>query len=356
MKSIKYITNGAGVKEAVPLSRSEVSELQTIWNANGDIDTSSAGYQYTIDTLTQISADVVQQKFYTDEPSKYLSIRVGYMGWSEVVNQRLEFIGGPDFGAWRSGVGNGESRNISVDAGISSKSYKAKQVTGGVVWNRNEIEQAAAANNWDPVAAKLRALKKAYDLGLQEDFFLGDKAQGSLYPGLIINPDITVNTTLITAPLGGLTATQLDTFLAGCIPTYFAQTSQTEMPDTFVIPYSDYLTLTQSPFPSATGVVQPVNRLDYILQAFKRATQNDNFRIMPSAYCEASKNTAAGLNKQAYLLYRSNDVSTARMDIGVPFTIGNMVPVSSFTFRQEATSKFTGVQIYRPLEFLRFQY
>lgn len=356
MKSIKYITNGSGVKEPVPLSVSERNEMASIWNANGDIDTSSAGYQYTIDTLTQISADTVAQKFYTDEPSKYLTIRVGQMGWKESINQRLEFIGGPDFSAWRSGVGNGESRNVSVDAGLSSKTYKARQFTGGVVWNRNEIEQAAAANDWDPVAAKLRALKKSYDLGFQEMFFFGEPGQNAAFPGLIINPDITVNTSLITAPLGGLSAANLETFLAGCIPTYFTQTAQTEMPDTFLIPYSDYLTLTQSPFPSATGVVQPTNRLDYIVNAFKRATQNDGFRIMPSAYCEATRNTAAGLNKQAYLLYRSKDSTTARMDVGVPFMMGAMTPVSSFTFRQEAISKFTGVQIYRPLEFLRFQY
>lgn len=355
MNAVKYITNSAGAQEAVPLNRGELTELRSLWNAAGDIDTASAAYKYTIDTLTSLSVGTVEQKFYEVTPSEYLPIRVNAMGWNDTVNQKIEFIGGAPFESWSTGVGNGESRSPSVEAGLSNKSYTADMVSANVTWNRNEIEQAAITNDWDPVASKIRALKKAYDLGFQERAFLGSIQNPTAYKGLIVNSEITVNTSLITVPISTMTYSQLDTLIAGLISAYFTQTNSTAMPDTFLLPYTDFLGL-QTAYPSAAGVVYPVPRIEYLTRALKAATQNPNFEIKPLAYCDATRNTIAGLNKQVYMLYKRNDASTLRIDVGVPLYTGPVSTADGFVFTTRAVSKFTGVQIYRPLELLKFQY
>ena len=76
------------------------------------------------------------------------------------------------------------------------------------------------------------------------------------------------------------------------------------------------------------------------------------FKIMPLAYCDAANNPA-GLHY--YMLYR-DDAESLRMDIPVPYTTTQPNSNDNFSFADVAYGQYTGLNVYRNLETLRFQY
>ncbi|CAM5998854.1 unnamed protein product [Sphagnum balticum] len=61
-----------------------------------------------------------------------------------------------------------------------------------------DVNQALFMGQWDPIETKQMARKKEYDLGIQEIAFLGDSDQLTTFPGLLTQPYVNINTTLIT--------------------------------------------------------------------------------------------------------------------------------------------------------------
>jgi len=180
---------------------------------------------------------------------------------------------------------------------------------------------------------------------------LGD-ATDTRIPGLLTNTNINTNTSLITAPISSLSAAGLQTFVTTLIQTYFANTNSTAMPNRFVIPYADWTGL-PALTPGTVGTY-PVPIIQYLEEAFTRAVapMEKEFKIMPLAYCDAANNPA-GLHY--YMLYR-DDSESLRMDIPVPYTTTQPNSNDNFSFADVAYGQYTGLNVYRNLETLRFQY
>jgi hypothetical protein len=74
------------------------------------------------------------------------------------------------------------------------------------------------------------------------------------------------------------------------------------------------------------------------------------------AYANKSRNASiTGLNKNRYTLLNFNEQSI-RMDIPVQYTSTLMNTINGFNFQNVGYGQFTGVQTYRPLETLYFDW
>lgn len=316
-------------------------------NANGDINTSGLGYQYLIDTLSQIRAETVSQKFYHVAPADYMPVDVGYGAWGDEIIQNLTFQTGGGFFDGDIDTQSDTGRMAQVDAGLSSIRMPIVTWAKQAVWTIADIAKAAAASNWDLVAAKMESLKTNWDLGVQEVAFLGHPAK-PLITGLLNDGEVNINTTLITVPISAMTETQFNAFVSAVLGAYFLNSNSTEAkPDMFAIPADDYL-----------GLVGPVSetfpmnsKIDYLLNAFQKGTDNPNFKIQGLAYAQDENNAGRGINKNRYTLYKS-DPKTMKLTIPVDFTMLESATANNFNWTQPAHGQYSGLLINRKREVL----
>lgn len=322
-------------------------------NSNGDINPASLGYQYTIQTTTQIRAQVVKQKFYEVPMADFVPIIPGTGAWMEDIKTNLVYDVAGGFEAGIIGVASGPSQIAEVDTGTSPVSARVVTWAKGYRYTTPEIQKALAANNWDVVASKLESLKKHWDLGLQKVAFLGLLSDLTNVPGLLTSPSVNSNLALITGNVSEMSTAAFQTFVAQVLDAYFENSNGTVLPDTFVMPMKDYLGLG-----AAASAEFPINsKIDYLLRAFREITQNPNFAIKGLAYGDAARNagfvSVAGLNR--YILYRK-DPESLKLDLPVDFQLTPAGTANNFQWQGVGVAQFTGTVFYRPAEALYFDW
>ena len=317
-------------------------------NANGGIDPSSSGFQYIIDTLTYIRSQVVEQRFYEIAPADYVPVDVGEGSWMDDIVQNLTFNTGGSFYEGDVDTQTETARLAQVGAGLDKISMPVKTWAKQCGWTIMEIAKAAAANNWDVVESKMRSLKKNWDLGIQETTFLGHP-QVTAITGLLNDSEVTINTVLITKPLSTMTETEFTTFVAGVLPAYFANANRTALPDTFVMPNGDYLGMSAPYSPSFPNI----SKLEYLLNALKKTTRNENFQILGLSYADSDVNADRGITKNRYVLYK-NDPDTMKMAIPVDLTLLEADTSNKINWVQAGYGQYSGVLINRKREVLYF--
>lgn len=317
---------------------------QPLFNANGDVDSSSAGFKYIIDTLSHIRARIIEQKFFEVAPADFLPVETGEAAWSDEIVQNGEYLSGGGF--FEGDIDLGGSRIATVDATIVPDRMPVGTWRKKTGWTIAETAKAANAGNWDPIEGKLKALKKNWDLGIQELAFLG-RPGDAIMTGLVTSAKVAINTTLITEDISGMSDAEFQTFVGGLLNAYYVNGNRTAMPDTFAIPASDYLGLGAA----ASATYPNISKLEYLSNMLKKMTRNDGFEILPNAYCEADINAPAGVNKNRYILYR-RDPDTLSMVIPVDLTMLDPRSVNGFDWEQLAYGQYSGVMIHRPREVL----
>lgn len=315
-----------------------------IFNSNGDIDASSAGFKYLIDTLSFIRAQVKEQKFFEVAPADFLPVETGEAAWSDEIVQNGEFLTGGNF--FEGDIDLGGSRIASVDATIAPNRMPVGTWRKKAGWTIAEAAKAANAGNWDPIESKLKALKKNWDLGIQNLAFLG-RPGDSVMTGLLNNSEVTINTTLITKEIGSMSDSEFQTFVGAFLNAYYENGNMTALPDTFAIPTGDYFSLGSA----ASATYPNITKLEYLSNILKKMTRNENAEILPLAYCEATMNLSAGVNKDRYVLYR-RDPDTLSMSIPVDLTMLDARSVNGFDWEQLAYGQYSGVMVHRPREVL----
>lgn len=325
----------------------------TLTNANGDVSTSSLGYQYTIQTTTAIRAQVIKQKFYEIPFADYIPVVPGTGAWMEDIKTNLVYqLAGP-FETGVISVASGPSQLATVDVGTAPVSAKIVTWAKGYQYTVPEVQKALAANNWDVVSSKMEALKKQWDLGIQKVAFLGYKGDVTNVPGLLTNSSVTTNTSVITANISSLTSSQFATFVGAVLSAYFSNSNNTVLPDTFEIPMDDYLGLGT---PVASGF-PVISQREYLENMFKQMTGNQNFKIYGTPYGMATNNsgyiTSPGKNR--YVLYR-RDPETIKMDLPVDFILTPAGTSNNFQWQGVGAGQFSGAIAYRPAEILYFDH
>lgn len=321
----------------------------SIRNATGDFDQTSLGFEYALTSLTYIIKEVLKQSFYEIPFADYVPVVVGEGSFAQALLQNAAISSGGAFEEGDINDGGGNSRMASADAGVTPITRIVKNWAKATNFTLIEVEQALMAMNWDVIQARHEARKENWDLGLQKVAFLGHKTDTRVL-GLLTQSNVNSNTALITAPISNLSAADFQTFVAGLIAAYQSNCAYTRMPDTFVMPQSDLVGMA-APVSSAYPMI---SKLEYLQKALDQVCGN-KVAIKGCVYSQAAYNTAYGVNKARYALYR-NDVRSIRMDIPVDLTTTQPNTVNNFQFQDAAYGQYTGVKAMRPLELLYFDY
>jgi len=315
-------------------------------NSTGIFSPSEAGYQYAIDTLSYLRAEVIEQKFYEVPIAEYFDVDVGQAAYASEIVQNMSIQTGGDFFSGDVSANGNMGQLEGVGAFVTPIRIPTQYWLKKVNWNILEIKQAAQFQRWDVVEERLKSLKKDWDLGLQEVSFLGHPNISTL-TGLINNPDLTPNTTLISSPLSEMTTAEFKSFVANVLKTYWTYSNKTAKPDTFIIPTTDFLGL--GDFVSDLDV--RMSKIEYLEKIFKLMTGNANFKILDLAYCQSDVNDSRGIAKNRYVLYRRNK-DTLKMTLPVDFTMFAADTANQYQWTQAAMGQYSGVLITRPQEVL----
>lgn len=201
----------------------------------------------------------------------------------------------------------------------------------------------AAVNRvaFDLIEQKEKARKKCWDLGLQETLFLG-LGDGRTY-GLLNQPGVTVNTSLIPAAINSMTTAQMKTFAGTALATAFAASNYTIMPNRWAMPTNEYLAL-GVPYGDTFGM--PTVK-DVLETAFKAAGAPSDFKMVHSLY-----NETAGASGQARHVFYNTDADNVIMHTPKPYTPHPLYAQGSLDMISDAEGQFTGVWLKRPTSML----
>lgn len=344
MFEVKEVRNSKG--EAVCLNEREFALAQILQPKMNEL-TNSLGFEIPITTLTAISKRVVEQKFFTLAPADYMPVRVGDNAWSTSIETYRDFSVADDFEKGIINVSQDQSKLASASSAIDSLNIKVSNWAKEINWTIPELHFAAKSGNWDVVTSKEKSRKRNWDLGIQKIAFLGSSSNSSIL-GLLTQSTVNSDTGTITKKINAMTDAEFQTFVAAIIEAYRSNCNRTTMPTHFIIPEGDYNGLTT---PANTNFAI-TSKLEYLEKAFRTATQNQGFKILPCAYADEANN-GLDLNRYTLLNY---DEDSLRMDIPVDYTNTQQNSINGFQFQNVGYGQFTGVLAYRPLEMLYFDY
>ena len=309
--------------------RNNLMQAQRVNNSGADV----TGLQATITTLTGIIGGVVETKYYElngQKLSDFCKIEVGRGAYdTELMQYASTFVGNNG----KQGIVNPTANGISKDANSSIQIGSIKMPNNFWRWDytvTNELVNMAQKNaeTFSIIEENEKARKKIWDLMLQDAWFngLGD---GRSY-GLLNQPNVTVNTTLMTAELGDMTDAQFQTFLAKVAGEYNKVSNYTISFNRMLIPSEQYFALTQ---PYGTF---GLNRLQVLEDAMKRIVGAD-FKIVHAKYCTGA--SAQGGNKGRYVFY-NDDADNVCAYLPVPYTPMPLFPQGSLDLISQAHGQF----------------
>lgn len=356
MIKLKYapVLNDKG--EPIKLTPAEQYHAEYMQRVVNERFKNALAYEVPITTLTTIMKKISEQKFYEIPPADYLPVRVGEGTWSSNLTTYRTFEIADDFETGIVNTGSPSNRLASADAGVDALNIKVYNWAKGIGWSIFDLELAAKAGNWDLVAAKEKARKRNWDLGIQRVAFLGSRGSngvGGQSLGLLTQPAVTTNTTVITAAISGMSTASLKTFTQTVIETYRSNCNRTTFPTHFIIPESDYNGLASQASPDF-----PIkSTLQLLEETFQVITRNKNFKILPLAYADPAYHADVTqiVNKHVYVLM-NYDEESLRMDIPLDYTNTLANSINNFNFENAGYGQYTGVLAYRPLEMLYFTY
>lgn len=332
------------MKELGILSKEEYKNQFRVNNAVAFATPNTYGLEKTITTLTQIIADVQRQKFYTvAEPlTSYVPIEMGTGAYGRQLFQYAVAQVGDNFEAGIIQPGNGINKDANIDITIDGTSIRNNFWRMKYEATKEILESARVnAQTFSYIEEQERARLKTSQLGIQKILFKG--TDDGLNTGLLNNPDVTVNTSLLPANISAMSITQLTNFAKTAISTFFTNSNSTTFPNTWLMPTSDYMSLgvpINPEFP--IGTIR-----EFLERAFIDAGAPADFKILHTVYNNTASSTGAG----RHVLYnRDSDVLT--MYIPKPYTPYPLYPVGSLDMISDAEMQFTGVWVKRPAEVL----
>jgi hypothetical protein len=311
----------------------------------------SLGYEINITTLTTIVKKISEQKFFQVAPADFVPVKVGEGTWSSQLTTYRSFDLADEFETGIINTGGQNSRLATADAGVDALNIKVFPWAKAIGWSIFDLELAAKSGNWDLVGAKEESRKKNWDLGIQRIAFLGARGQNGTNGnclGLLNQPGITTNTTVIPKAISTMSTAELKTFTAKVVEAYRSNCNRTAMPTHFIIPESDYNGLASQASPDF-----PVkSTLQLLEEMFQTITGKKDFKILSLAYGDTAY---SGFSYQIYVLL-NYDEKSVRMDIPLDYTNTLANSLDNFSFQNAGYGQFTGVLAYRPLEMLYFTY
>lgn len=340
------------VEDAPKLSAAFQGHMGLLKNAAGDINDNTLGLQSTIDTITFLRKQVVEQSFYEVALTEYGIIEQGDGAYMQNILVTREVDLSDDFESGNLNQGSNAERMSQADSQLSPVNVPIRNWGKAIDWTLFEVQQALQRNNWDIIGARMRSRKRNWDLGIQRTFFLGSLIDTN-FPGLLNNSIIPNLANLpggFTALINTLNAAQFQTFVQDVVQDYQASCNYTKYPDYFIIPSDDFNglgTATSSTYPIGT-------MLEYLTKTF-RGLCGEHFQIKPSAYGVPANNTQWGLNKHLYLLGKM-DSDSGHMNIPVDMVVTAPGTNDNFNYRSVGYGQYTGYNVFRNTDFRSYQF
>ena len=301
----------------------------------------TTGFEKTIQTTTQIVSGVVNTLYYElmgQKLSDFVKIEVGTGAYAtDLAQYASAYVGDP----FKSGLIEPTASGINADANSNIKigMLRIPNNFWRMKYNvRQELIKMASINaeTFSIIEENEKSRKKIWDLGLQEATFKG-LGDGKSY-GLLNQPNVTVNTTLMTAELDAMSDAQFQTFLATVAGVYAANSNGTMMFNRMLIPQKAYLAL-QQPY-GAFGET----RLSVMQRAFQGIV-GDDFKIVHATYCTGA--TAGGnASKGRYVFYNTNEDNLI-MHLPKPYTPYPLFPQGALDLISDAEGQFATPYVKR---------
>lgn len=293
----------------------------------------TTGFEATITTLTDIIAGVVETKFYElngQKLSDFCKIEVGKGSYkTNLMQYAVNYVGANG----KTGLINPTANGINKDANVTIQIGTLTMPNN--FWRfsyevANELIRMAERNpeTFSIIEEHEKARKKIWDLMLQEAWFKG-LDDGKSY-GLLNQPNVTVNTSLMTAELGSMTDAQFDTFIAQLPDVFNSNSSYAINFNKMLIPSAQYFALTK-PYGQ-----YGLNRLQVLEDAMKRVC-GGNFKIVHSTYNTGA--SAQGGTKGRYVIY-NDDADNLCAYLPVPYTPMPLFPQGSLDLISQAHGQF----------------
>lgn len=314
------------------------SGLQSLRVNNSGLN-ATTGLEQIITTTTDIVAGVVETKFYElsgQKLSDFCKIEVGKGAYStQLLQYAVNYVGN----SGKQGIVNPTANGINKDANATVQIGTLTMPNNFWRWTYevgNELVQMARINaeTFSIIEEHEKARKKIWDLLLQDSHFLG-LGDGKSF-GLLNQPNVNVNTTLMTAKLSAMTDTQFQAFISAVGAAYGSNNLYTMTFNRLLMPTSDFFSLTQ-PF-GQFGLT----RLQVLEDAFKRISGGD-FKIVHAKYAETAN--AAG-NGARYVFY-NDDVDNLCAYLPVPYTPMPLFPQGSLDLVSQAHGQFVTPYVKR---------
>jgi len=327
-----------GDRDLVSIYNSKTAEATKIKNA--------LGFDVNITTLTQILQGVVSQEVYNMNIADFITIKTGQGAWmEELLKWRTYDLMDNDIA--KGDIDNGNGKISSVDVGIDPVKIPLQKWAKQTEYNIIQVRQASATQNWDLITSLETAKRKNFDLSHQKLFALGHSLRDDI-KGLYNQDGVTADTTLITKPISQMTAAELNVFVGNVVGAYFKNSNSTMKPNTFVLPTTDYLGLSNAPsadFPIGKS------RMEFLVDAFKAVCGQD-FRLLESAFGSQVNND---LLKNRYVLY-NRDEDNLFLPLPIPYTTLLQGTADNYKFSSVSYAQYAGVSLMRPLSMLYMDY
>jgi hypothetical protein len=298
---------------------------------NSGIGTST-GLEQVITTCTDIIAGTVETLYYELNGQKLSDFCPIEVGRGAYATKLLQYAINYKANAGKQGLVNPFSNGIAKDANSTIEIGTLTMNNNFWRWTyeiSNELVNIGKVNDetFSIIEENEKARKKVWDLMLQDAWFegLGD---GKSY-GLLNQPNVTVNTTLISAKLSSMTDAQFDTFLATAPNAFGANSAYTLNFNRLLLPTSDFYSLTK-PYGQ-----YGLNRLQVLEDAFKRVVGGD-FKVVHAKYGESAN--AAGTGAR-YVFYNA-DADNVCSYLPVPYTPMPLFPQGSLDLISQAHGQF----------------
>ena len=348
------ITREFSQNKKIELMPNRARALNNSLTRNNTVVTPTLGVLQTIDTMTYVKQDVIQQKFYQVSLPEYFPIGVGEGGFQRQISEytQYEMSDMTDFNNF-SLTGTTAVQRARTDIALGLISVPTLYFINKIDYTVIEVQEMAAGRV-PQSAIKLKESASARKFALShQNLLLNDGAlqnTGILGLGnLNLTPGASVltNTTLIPTFIYQMSPTTYQTFVSQILTIFNANSNYTEFPDTFVIPQAEYLAL----FGAFVNPAFPMLKMGAdLLETFKNATRNPNFKILPNAYFDKGNN-AENLNK--YALYRNQD-DVLQTYTPVPYQSTAFQSMDGFEFESVNFAQITGLLLKRDRAFMYF--
>jgi hypothetical protein len=328
------------------------TNLKSLSNSLNNDSASDFGYLQTIDTLTQIRQEVVQQKFFEVDPNLYFPVQYGFNPWGETTITYKEFLNADSSGnSGKIGTGN-NSRIDEVDVAISPVATKQQSYAKQIQYSIIDINTAAKAGNWSLIQAKERALKKDWDLMIQRIGLCGD-AYDSNFKGLLNQTGVAVDTSTIVKPISAMSGSELSEFASALVQKFYVNSNYTLLPDTFVLPSNDIMKFGSS----SDANFHLMTKSQYLERAFTEAVKSINpsksIKLLGLPYANKGNINNPTPNVNKYALYDSSQDSMF-MNINVNYTSTAAGTFNNFQFQAIGYGQYSGLQLLRDRALMYF--